>query len=111
MLLQHYVKNMLILGSRLKTSLDFGHVVLEINGARASDSGLYTCKAINALGEAVSTTSIKVEGKQETNFVEFSTSIVKDHSCIKPVKINLNIHNCITFKNCSEFLQYIKKNK
>lgn len=49
-------------GSRLKTSLDFGHVVLEINGARASDSGLYTCKAINVLGEAVSTTSIKVEG-------------------------------------------------
>ena len=54
-------------GSRLKTSLDFGHVVMQINGARASDSGLYTCKAINALGEAVSTTSIKVEGKQ--NFI------------------------------------------
>ena len=53
-------------GSRLKTSLDFGHVVMQINGARASDSGLYTCKAINALGEAVSTTSIKVEGKHQT---------------------------------------------
>ena len=49
-------------GSRLKTSLDFGHVQLNINGVRASDSGIYTCKAINALGEAVSTTSIKVEG-------------------------------------------------
>lgn len=51
-------------GSRLRTSLDFGHVVLQIDGARASDSGLYTCKAINALGEAVSTTSVKVEGKE-----------------------------------------------
>ena len=51
-------------GSRLKTTLDFGHVQLNINGVRASDSGLYTCKAINALGEAVSTTSIKVQGKQ-----------------------------------------------
>ena len=50
-------------GSRLKTTLDFGHVILEINSARASDSGLYTCKAVNALGEAVSTTSVKVEGK------------------------------------------------
>ena len=50
-------------GSRLKTSLDFGHVILQISGARSSDSGLYTCKAINALGEAVSTTSVKVEGK------------------------------------------------
>ncbi len=51
-------------GSRLKTSLDFGHVILNINGARSSDSGLYTCKAVNKLGEAVSTTSIKVEGKR-----------------------------------------------
>ena len=50
-------------GSRLKTSLDFGHVQLNINGVRSSDSGIYTCKAMNALGEAVSTTSIKVDGK------------------------------------------------
>jgi hypothetical protein len=50
-------------GSRLKTSLDFGHVQLNINGVRSSDSGIYTCKAMNALGDAVSTTSIKVDGK------------------------------------------------
>ena len=55
-------------GSRLKTTLDFGHVTLNITGARASDSGLYTCKAINALGEAVSTTSVKVEGKSKIVF-------------------------------------------
>ena len=54
-------------GSRLKTSLDFGHVILQINGVRASDSGIYTCKATNTLGEAVSTTSIKVEGKAKYN--------------------------------------------
>ena len=51
-------------GSRIQTKLDFGHVILKIDGARASDSGFYTCKAINALGEAVSTTSVKVEGKK-----------------------------------------------
>ena len=50
-------------GSRIQTKLDFGHVILKIDGARASDSGFYTCKAINTLGEAVSTTSVKVEGK------------------------------------------------
>ena len=50
-------------GSRLKTTVDFGYVTLNISGARAADSGLYTCKATNALGEAVSTTSVKVEGK------------------------------------------------
>ncbi len=53
-------------GSRLKTSLDFGHVQLHIQGVRAADSGLYTCKAMNKLGEAVSTTSIKVEGRKKT---------------------------------------------
>ena len=52
-------------GSRLKTSLDFGHVMLNINGVRATDSGIYTCKATNALGEAVSTTSLKVQGKEK----------------------------------------------
>ena len=51
-------------GSRIQTKLDFGHVILKIDGARPSDSGLYTCKALNTLGEAVSTTSVKVEGKQ-----------------------------------------------
>ena len=51
-------------GSRLKTTLDFGHVILNINGVRSSDSGIYTCKAINTLGEAVSTTTVKVDGKQ-----------------------------------------------
>ena len=52
-------------GSRLKTTLDFGHVQLFIQGVRSADSGLYTCKATNKLGEAVSTTSIKVEGRQQ----------------------------------------------
>ena len=51
-------------GSRLKTSLDFGHVQLTIQGVRPQDSGIYTCKATNKLGEAVSTTSIKVDGKR-----------------------------------------------
>ena len=52
------------IGSRLKTSLDFGHVQLTIQGVRPQDSGIYTCKATNKLGEAVSTTSIKVDGKR-----------------------------------------------
>ena len=56
-------------GSRIQTKLDFGHVVLQIDGARASDSGFYTCKAINTLGEAVSTTSVKVEGKKFLVFI------------------------------------------
>lgn len=57
-------------GSRIQTKLDFGHVILQIDGARPSDSGFYTCKAINTLGEAVSTTSVKVEGKKYFLFLQ-----------------------------------------
>ena len=66
-------------GSRLKTTLDFGHVVLFIQGVRSADSGLYTCKATNALGEAVSTTSIKVEGRKgRRNCLELLTRGCRD---------------------------------
>lgn len=50
--------------------MDFGHVTLHLNDVRNSDSGIYTCKAINLLGEAVSTTSIKVEGKGTVSVVK-----------------------------------------
>ena len=50
-------------GSRIKTSLDFGLVKLEIGSVRASDVGIYTCKAVNHNGEATSTTSIRVQGE------------------------------------------------
>merc|ERR1719370_1775785 len=39
-------------GSRIKTSLDFGLVKLDIDSIRASDVGIYTCKAVNLNGEA-----------------------------------------------------------
>lgn len=50
-------------GSRLKSTFDFGLVTLSINGLREDDSGIYTCKATNLLGEAVSTSSIKIEDR------------------------------------------------
>ena len=50
-------------GSRIKTSLDFGLVKLDIDSVRSSDVGIYTCKAVNLNGEATSTTSIKVQGE------------------------------------------------
>ena len=55
--------NVYFLGSRIKTSLDFGLVTLDIASLRSSDAGIYTCKAVNMNGEATSTTSIKVQGK------------------------------------------------
>ncbi|KAL1117095.1 hypothetical protein AAG570_004423, partial [Ranatra chinensis] len=50
-------------GTRIKTTFDFGLVTLSINGVRPDDSGIYTCKAINMLGEAVSTCTVKVEDR------------------------------------------------
>lgn len=50
-------------GTRLRSTFDFGLVTLSINGLRADDSAIYTCKATNLIGEAVSTCSLKIEDK------------------------------------------------
>jgi len=50
-------------GSRIRSTFDFGLVTLSINGLRADDSAIYTCKATNQVGEAVSTSSLKIEDR------------------------------------------------
>lgn len=50
-------------GTRLRSTFDFGLVTLSINGLRADDSAIYTCKATNLIGEAVSTCTLKIEDK------------------------------------------------
>lgn len=47
-------------GTRIRSTFDFGLVTLAINGLRDDDSAIYTCKASNLLGEAVSTATLKV---------------------------------------------------
>lgn len=47
-------------GARIRSTFDFGLVTLSVNGLRDDDSAIYTCKATNKLGEAVSTCSLKV---------------------------------------------------
>ncbi|VDM50390.1 unnamed protein product [Toxocara canis] len=42
----------LLTGSRVKASNDFGFLTMDIRSAIAEDSGVYTVKATNALGEA-----------------------------------------------------------
>jgi hypothetical protein len=54
--------NVCLIGHRFKTTYDFGFVALDILYAYAEDSGTYMCKAKNAVGEAVTTCSVQVEG-------------------------------------------------
>merc|ERR1719278_1890866 len=50
-------------GHRFRTTYDFGFVALDILYAYPEDSGTYTCRAINALGETSSTSNLTVQGK------------------------------------------------
>lgn len=50
-------------GARIRSTFDFGHVTMAINGLRADDSAIYTCKATNQVGEAVSTCTLKIADK------------------------------------------------
>lgn len=50
--------------ARFHTTFDFGYVALDITTVYAEDSGEYTCRAFNHMGEAQSSVSFRVEGKE-----------------------------------------------
>eukprot|EP00095_Tigriopus_kingsejongensis_P003093 maker-scaffold1025_size69488-snap-gene-0.9 protein:Tk03093 transcript:maker-scaffold1025_size69488-snap-gene-0.9-mRNA-1 annotation:"hypothetical protein DAPPUDRAFT_305290" len=51
-------------GHRFRTTHDFGFVALDILYAYAEDSGTYTCRAVNKLGEAVNQCEVNVVAKK-----------------------------------------------
>ncbi len=51
-------------GHRFKSLHDFGFVALDVLYAYPEDSGIYMCKATNGVGEAITTCSIRVEGRK-----------------------------------------------
>lgn len=51
------------LGSRITKTHDFGFVSLDLTHVRGEDEGVYMCRASNALGEAVTTASMKIRSK------------------------------------------------
>uniref|UniRef100_F1KPJ7 Titin n=1 Tax=Ascaris suum TaxID=6253 RepID=F1KPJ7_ASCSU len=56
---------LLKIGSRVKSINDFGFVVLEISPTYPEDSGEYTCRAFNKIGEAVTSTQLNCTPKQK----------------------------------------------
>lgn len=60
---QYDIGKHFILGSRITKTYDFGYISLDISHVRDEDNGVYSCKATNALGEAVSTASMRVRSK------------------------------------------------
>uniref|UniRef100_A0AC34GFQ0 Ig-like domain-containing protein n=1 Tax=Panagrolaimus sp. ES5 TaxID=591445 RepID=A0AC34GFQ0_9BILA len=63
--IQWFINNRpLFAGSRVKTLNEFGYCVLEISPVYPEDSGDIVCKALNKVGEAVTSTSLQVEGKE-----------------------------------------------
>ena len=58
-------------GHRFRPAYDFDYVALDVLTVYPEDSGVYTCHARNAYGEAVSSATIKVIGEYRESFVWF----------------------------------------
>lgn len=50
------------LATRFTASKDFGYITLDISHTLAEDAGIYTCKATNDKGHAMTTGSLKIIG-------------------------------------------------
>lgn len=60
--------------SRYTSENDFGIIKLKIRRCEAEDSGLYQCRASNALGEAVTTTSLRVKAQDSVQYESLNPS-------------------------------------
>lgn len=51
------------IGSRITSIFNFGYVSLNIMHLRTEDAGSYTVRAVNRLGEAISSATLRVFGE------------------------------------------------
>ena len=69
--------------SRIGTLFNFGYVSLNINGLRLEDAGTYICRAVNAAGEAFTTTTLRVSATVDLTAM---TGIAEQEAYIKKVQ-------------------------
>lgn len=53
---------LIVIASRVTLTHDFGFVALDLAYVKPEDSGTYTCKATNELGQAVCSATLAVRG-------------------------------------------------
>ena len=58
-----------LVGHKIKPAYDFDYVALDLLTIYPEDSGIYTCHARNAYGEAQTSATIKVQGTYCLMFV------------------------------------------
>lgn len=58
---RHEVKRFSFTANRISTMHDFGYVALSMKYVNPEDSGTYTCRAINELGQAVTSATLIVQ--------------------------------------------------
>lgn len=57
---------------------DFGYVALNLKYVYPEDSGTYTCRALNELGQAVTSATLNVQCKKKVLFKIYSLSVFYD---------------------------------
>lgn len=56
-----------LVANRMTTMHDFGYVALNMKYVNPEDSGTYTCRAVNDLGEAVTSATLAVQCELKFN--------------------------------------------
>lgn len=109
----------LFVGHRFRTTYDFGFAALDVLGVYGEDSGEYTCRATNKLGQAQSSVKLNVKSKCKSKFLSSfnltsTVSSVLEYNSISELlsTVNLRLHYATNPAVCNiwEFLYNLHYN-
>lgn len=85
----------LFVGHRFRTTYDFGFAALDVLGVYGEDSGEYTCRATNKLGQAQSSVKLNVKSKCKSEF-------------LSSFNLNSIVSSVLEYNSISELLSTVK---